>query len=62
MGFDRARIVRSSGSADLASRPSQGRITVGISELCDAEDFVDLSRRADSALIAARLEQRSRSG
>lgn len=48
--------------ADLARRPSQGRITVGISQLCDADDFVDLSRRADSALIAARLEQRSRSG
>jgi len=48
--------------ADLARRPSHGRITVGIAELCDADDFVDLSRRADSALIAARVEQRSRSG
>ena len=48
--------------ADLASRPSQGRITVGISELCHGDDFVELSRRADSALIAARFEQRSRSG
>ena len=48
--------------ADLAKRPSHGRITAGISELCDGDDFVDLSRRADSALIAARIEQRSRSG
>jgi diguanylate cyclase (GGDEF)-like protein len=48
--------------ADLAGRPSQGRITVGISELCDGDDFVELSRRADSALIAARFEQRSGSG
>lgn len=48
--------------ADLASRPSQGRITVGISELCDGDDFAELSQRADSALIAARFEQRSRSG
>ena len=48
--------------ADLARRPSQGRITVGISELRDGDDFGDLSRRADSSLIAARLEQPSRSG
>jgi diguanylate cyclase (GGDEF)-like protein len=47
--------------ADLASQPSQGRITVGISELCDGDDFAELSRRADFALIDARFEQRSRS-
>jgi diguanylate cyclase (GGDEF)-like protein len=48
--------------ADLGRRPSQGRITVGISELGEGDEFEDLSRRADSALIAARLKQRSRSG
>jgi diguanylate cyclase (GGDEF)-like protein len=48
--------------ADLARRPSQGRITVGISELGDGDEFADLARRSDSALIAARLEQRSLSG
>ena len=48
--------------ADLATRPSQGRITVGISQLDDGDDFADLLRRADSALIAARLKQRPRSG
>jgi diguanylate cyclase (GGDEF)-like protein len=48
--------------ADLATRPSQGRITVGISLLDDGDDFADLLRRADSGLVAARLKQRPRSG
>jgi diguanylate cyclase (GGDEF)-like protein len=48
--------------ADLARRPSQGRITVGISQLDDGDDFADLLRRADSALITARLKQRPLSG
>jgi diguanylate cyclase (GGDEF)-like protein len=45
--------------ADLAKRPSQGRITVGMDELRDGDDLADLFRRADRALLEARPERRS---
>ncbi len=47
--------------ADLAKRPSQGRITVGMGELRDGDELADLFRRADRALLDARPERRSHS-
>jgi diguanylate cyclase (GGDEF)-like protein len=41
-------------SADLTRRPSHGRISVGVGELRDDDDFPDLFWRADSELIEAR--------
>ena len=47
--------------ADLAKRPSHGRITVGIGELHDDDELADVLARADRALIEARPERRFRS-
>jgi diguanylate cyclase (GGDEF)-like protein len=47
--------------ADLAERPSQGRITVGIGELHDDDELADLFRRTDRALLDARPGRRSHS-
>jgi diguanylate cyclase (GGDEF)-like protein len=47
--------------ADLAKRPSQGRITVGMDELRDGDELADLFGRADRALLDARPERRSHS-
>jgi diguanylate cyclase (GGDEF)-like protein len=62
-GVDRTEAERRCGAirADLAGRPSHGRITAGIGELRDGDQFVDLFRRADSALLEARPERLSRS-
>ncbi|HEY6637887.1 MAG TPA: GGDEF domain-containing protein [Solirubrobacterales bacterium] len=47
--------------ADLAERPSHGRITAGIGELHDGDELADLFGRADRALLDARSERRSHS-
>jgi diguanylate cyclase (GGDEF)-like protein len=47
--------------ADLAERPSQGKITVGIGELQEDDELADLFRRTDRALLEARPERRSHS-
>jgi diguanylate cyclase (GGDEF)-like protein len=55
-GFDadgmaeRCAVIR----ADLARRPSGGRISIGIAELEPEDDLADLFRRADEALLEAR--------
>lgn len=45
--------------ADLAERPSHGRITIGIGELHAGDELADLFARADRALLDARPERRS---
>jgi diguanylate cyclase (GGDEF)-like protein len=52
---DRCTVIR----ADLARRPSRGRISVGCSELRPDDDLAELCRRADTALVEAR-KRRSR--
>lgn len=52
---DRCTVIR----ADLARRPSQGRISVGCAELRPDDDLSELCRRADTALVDAR-KRRSR--
>jgi diguanylate cyclase (GGDEF)-like protein len=47
--------------ADLAKRPSHGRITVGIGELHAGDELADLFGRTDRALLDARPERRSHS-
>jgi diguanylate cyclase (GGDEF)-like protein len=43
--------------ADLARRPTHGRITFGIGEFRDGDGFPDLFRRADSRLIQSRMDR-----
>jgi diguanylate cyclase (GGDEF)-like protein len=60
-GIDRADAARRCDliGANLACRPSSGRITVGIGELRTGDDLQDLVERADSALVETR---RTRNG
>ena len=52
---DRCTVIR----ADLARRPSRGRISVGCTGLRPDDDLSELCRRADTALVEAR-KRRSR--
>jgi diguanylate cyclase (GGDEF)-like protein len=47
---ERCAVIR----ADLARRPSHGRITIGIGELQPGDELRDLFGRADAALVEAR--------
>ena len=55
-GVDRSGAVERSAviRADLARRPSQGRLTLGLAELGRYDELEDLIQRADAELIEAR--------
>jgi diguanylate cyclase (GGDEF)-like protein len=51
---ERCAVIR----ADLARRPSRGRISVGLGELGPGDELQDLLQRADAALVDARRAPR----
>jgi diguanylate cyclase (GGDEF)-like protein len=55
-GVDRSGAVERSAviRADLARRPSEGRLTLGLAELGKYDELEDLIQRADAELIEAR--------
>jgi diguanylate cyclase (GGDEF)-like protein len=55
---ERCAVVR----ADLARRPSCGRVTIGVAELKPDDDLEDLLERADAALVRARTRRSVRAG